>query len=77
MKNRLIATGLALVLGLAATSALAQEVKVPTGTDVPGCARYVLVDGKVVQDCTATTNPVRVVDPNDAQSTVRNGDGNN
>jgi len=75
MKTLLTATALA--LGLFATSALGQEVKVPTGIDVPGCARYVLVDGKAVQDCTATTDPVRVVDPNDAQSTVRNGGGNN
>lgn len=71
MKSLLTA---ALFLGLA-TAASAQEVKVPTGTDVPGCARYVLVDGKVVQNCTATTDPKQVIDPNEAQSPVRNGGG--
>jgi len=74
MTKFILATTLA--LGLAATSALAQEVKVPTGIDVPGCARYVVVDGKVVQDCSATTDPVRVTNPNDPQSAVRSTGGN-
>lgn len=69
MKSLLTA---ALFLGLA-TAATAQEVKMPTGIDVPGCTRYVLVDGKVVQNCTADTDPKQVVDPNEAQSKVRNG----
>jgi hypothetical protein len=70
MKSLLTA---ALILGLA-SAASAQDAKVPTGIDVQGCTRYVLTeDGKVVQNCTADTDPKQVTDPNDAQSRVRNG----
>jgi len=59
-------------LALTATVAGAHEkVRVPTGYEVPGCARYVLTqEGQVRQDCTAETDPARVINPNDAQSPV-------
>lgn len=59
-------------LALTATVAGAQEkVRVPTGYEVPGCARYTLTQsGQVRQDCTAETDPARVINPNDPQGVV-------
>lgn len=61
-------------LALSATVAGAQEkVRVPTGYEVPGCARYTLTQsGQVRQDCTADTDPAKILNPSDPQSRVNN-----
>lgn len=58
------------ILGL--STAIAQDAKVPTGVDVPGCVFYTLQDGTVVQDCTATTDPKKLIDPQNVNSPVNN-----
>ena len=58
---------------LSASAVVAQEAKIPTGIDVPGCARYVLVEGRVVQICDNDTNPTRLINTRDAQSRLNNG----
>lgn len=48
-----LAAGL-LALGLGTAANAQEKVRVPTGYEVPGCARYVLTqEGQVRQDCTA------------------------